>query len=129
MNPLDLPGPEFLLLFMVLILSALGGGFWIRHRFRLPADDPPPEALRLDPYEIAYLAGPEQPVQAAIARLVNDGYLTVDKSGKGLNPGERILTQASELERAVHETVKSAPMPDIPTLVARSQPALRLIRS
>lgn len=127
MNPLDLPGPEFLLLFMALILAALVAGLAIHWSSRLPAGDPPAEALHLAPYEIAYLAGPEVVVEAAVARLVNDGYVEV-LSGDRWMKGHEVLTKATDVERDVHEAVNAGPIPDIRVLVAQARPALDPIR-
>lgn len=128
MNPLDLPGPEFLLLFMALILAALVAGLAIHWSCRLPAGNPPAEALHLAPYEIAYLGGRELVVEAAVARLVNDGFVVVDSAGRW-QKGHEVLTKATDVERAVYESVNAGRIPDIRILVARARPELRPIRS
>ena len=107
MNPLDLPGPEFLGLYFVLFVAAVAAAFFLRWFLRLPGDEPSREALDLSPYEVAYLAGGEElAVNAALARLVHEDVLAVDAINRRLTrqsdepPGD-----ARKLERAVFSAV------------------------
>jgi uncharacterized protein (TIGR04222 family) len=108
MNPLDMPGPEFLTFYVVLFLAAVAGAACLRWLLRQPGDAPLPEALALSPYEVAYLSGgEEQVVNAAIARLVHEDALAVDSINRKLTArGDGPPTDASELERAVYSAVK-----------------------
>ena len=81
-NPLDLRGPEFLLLYLLLLVAAGCAAVILRWALRLPADEPVGEDVRLGPYEVAYLAGGEQlAADAAIASLVQRRVLAVDPAG------------------------------------------------
>ena len=79
MNPFDLRGPEFLLLFLALSAGAVGLGALIRARLRdtgLPAGIGAPQ---LDAYQAAYLAGGHgRAVEAAVAELAHRGLLVAD---------------------------------------------------
>ena len=104
MNPFDLRGPEFLTLYVFLFLGILGLAAALRWHWRQPADEPGPEALDLAPFEVAYLAGgPTLAVNAAIARLVHEGALTVNASDRKLlrKEGGALSKGASRLEKAV----------------------------
>jgi uncharacterized protein (TIGR04222 family) len=108
MNPFDLPGPVFLAFYAVFFLGAVAVAAWLRRSLRRPDDDPPPEALDLAPYEVAYLQGKERlAVDAAIARLVHEDVLAVDSQNRRLQDrGEELPAGASELEEAVYRTVR-----------------------
>ena len=85
-NPLDLPGPQFLQPYLLLLVAARSAAAMIlRWALRLPADEPVGEDVRLGPYEVAYLAGGEQlAANAAIASLVQRRVLAVDPAGRKL---------------------------------------------
>src|SRR5262245_17598411 len=105
MNPLDLPGPQFLALYFCLALVAIALSTWIVWAARPPNDEPPAEAMELDPYETAFLAGQEeQAAHAAIARLLQRGTLTLNEE-KRLKVGGRLADTAHPLESAIYEAV------------------------
>ena len=84
MNPFDLPGPQFLALYAVVVLAGVVVAVILRRRARAPSDtvseDPP-----LHPYEIAHLSGGATAcVNAAIARLVDAKVLALDETGEML---------------------------------------------
>src|SRR5260370_20282838 len=103
MNPLDLQGPEFLGLYVVLFVAAVAAAFFLRRFLRLPGDEPSREALDLSPYEVAYLAGGEElTVNAAMARLVHENVLAVDAINRRLaKQTDELREDASEQERTV----------------------------
>jgi uncharacterized protein (TIGR04222 family) len=79
MNPFDLPGPAFLLLYAAVFAAGLALAAFLRGRSRGPGPGPPSEPPALDPYEMAYLAdGPRRAVDAALTRLVRDGVLRME---------------------------------------------------
>ena len=79
MNPLDLKGPEFLQLYLGLAFIAVVIVRILQNALRGPNEEPPPPALDLDPYEVAFLAGRESlAADAALAALVQKGALQVD---------------------------------------------------
>lgn len=108
MNPLDLPGPQFLAFYAVLYLAAVAVGALLRWFLRQPGDELPPTEFDLSPYEVAYLRGGEElAVNAAIARLVHQDVVAVDASSRKLKlHGEELPAGASQLERVVHAAVK-----------------------
>jgi uncharacterized protein (TIGR04222 family) len=108
MNPLELRGPEFLALYVVLLLAAVAVAAGLRRLFCRPSDEPTPEALELSSHEIAFLSGGEQlTVNAAIARLVHEGALAVDSQDRKLTAsGEGLRFDASELEQEIYSAVE-----------------------
>lgn len=107
MNPLDLPGPQFLLIYSILFAVAAAIGWGIRKRFRDPDDDPSDEALDLSGAEIVYLAGGDDLLaRSTIAKLVHDGALAVRTQGRGLTAVEGKCPPAgSSIERAVWNAI------------------------
>lgn len=77
MNPFDLPGPQFIVFYLVLA-GALIGFLWIfRHSGESNKPAPPPELT--DPYLVAYLrAGPTEVWRLATVRLIDRGLLQVN---------------------------------------------------
>lgn len=79
MNPFELPGPEFLQFYLVLILVVAVAALAVRTLLRLPGGDPELKALDLDPFEIAYLDGGERKaITAGLASLVHRQILHAD---------------------------------------------------
>jgi hypothetical protein len=75
MNPLDWTGPNFLALYVALIVAIALIGFLLRS---IGPHDPMPdaEAEKLDPYEIAFLAGGwPAAIHAAVTSLVHRGRI------------------------------------------------------
>jgi uncharacterized protein (TIGR04222 family) len=82
MNPLELHGPEFLGLYLLVLMGASALAFGLRWLLRLPAGAPPPEIAHLSPYEVAYLAGGErQVIDAALVRLIHRSAVVVAGPG------------------------------------------------
>jgi uncharacterized protein (TIGR04222 family) len=79
MNPLDLPGPEFLGLYAILAMAAIVAGFLLR---RLVEGFPVPGAAvasSLAAHEVAYLRGGFDAVaEAILATLIRRGAITAD---------------------------------------------------
>jgi uncharacterized protein (TIGR04222 family) len=109
MRPYDLPGPEFLGLYVGLLFATAGCAELLRWRLRKPGveinrEDPP-----LTPYEVAYLAnGRRGAVNAAVAGLVRKESLTVD-SVRRLKASESITGITHPLEWGVFEAVRRSP--------------------
>ncbi len=95
MNPLDLTGPEFLGLFLVMLVSALVAGLVLRswHRDDTWLDD---HAASLNPHELAFLnGGQRQMMQAVLAGMIHAGQLELRRRGQGaFLAGERRLYAA-----------------------------------
>lgn len=78
-NPLELPGPEFLLLYVVGFIVAVLMALIVRIRMSEVEDESFPSEPNLDPYEIAYLAGGDTAaVNAAYASVANRGVFDID---------------------------------------------------
>jgi uncharacterized protein (TIGR04222 family) len=101
MDPFDLPGPQFLLLYAVLVALGFLLAWLLRRSARAPADelDHDPD---LHPYEVAHLAGgPTQAVNAALARLIEAGVLKLDDKGEWLSRTGTELAPFHPLEQAI----------------------------
>ena len=108
MNVLDLPGPEFLQFYFLLLAFVTIGGVLLRFMLRGPGGEIPQFASHLDPYEIAYLAGgPRGTVDAAMAGLVHSGAVTVSKGGAKLLAGSPLPADAAPLSREIHRRISS----------------------
>src|SRR4051812_28726052 len=102
MNPFDLPGPEFLALYIPLVLVTLIGAGALRWLLRRPAEEPPDSDLELGPYEVAYLAGgPTLVVNAALARMVNQDIVAVKTDGGKLKVSGALPKTAHAAELAI----------------------------
>jgi uncharacterized protein (TIGR04222 family) len=119
-NVLDLRGPQFLGLYAFLFLLASALAAILRRAMRGPCGPPPPEAHKLDPYEIAALTGGERlAVNTAIASLYRRGALDVSSAGMlkttgltihPLHPLERrVLDVVEPLKRYVPEVHRKVP--------------------
>src|SRR4051812_47262158 len=107
MNPLALPAPDFLPLYVSLlglaVPLALVLGWWLR----LPDGEPHEKDLHdLTPYEIAELSGgPTLMVNAALARLVHEGYVTLETSKGQLRMAKSLPGQPEPIEAAVRGAI------------------------
>lgn len=104
MNPFDLIGPEFLVLYAGLAVITLAGAFFFRWYLRQPGGAASPGALDLDAYQTAYLAGgPNLVVQAAFTRLVREGHLAVAVQSRTIAAGTELSQQAHPVEQSVYQ--------------------------
>ncbi len=127
MNPFDLPGPSFLVLYLVVLAAAVLAALYLRWSLRGPGDEPPAEALVLDPYEIAFLAGgSDLALNAAFASLCQRGVLAPDASRRYLTVRTALGSGAHRVERAAVWHVQHAPGRTIPQL--RATPPLEVTR-
>src|SRR6266404_9018680 len=110
MNPFNLQGPAFLGLYVAVLAAAVVAAFVVRWLLRMPADEPPDEAVDLSPYEIAYLSGGERAaIDGAIVRLVHRGVLKLDeRTGRLSRRGEEAVGDAHTLEKMIDGTVGAA---------------------
>jgi uncharacterized protein (TIGR04222 family) len=134
-NPLDMKGPEFLGLYLVLAVIALIFAAIVRQMFR-PSGDIEELSKRgeLDPYEVACLAGkPVRAVQAAIAAMVQAGTLTLSERPSGfwgglfssrqtyVGPGEPHVDSAPRLEQEIFRAVAHSEL-SVPDLTKEMLP-------
>jgi uncharacterized protein (TIGR04222 family) len=106
LNPLNLPGPQFLGLYVIILFVAVIIALALRYlmKGRLTGPVPPVALLDVDPYEAAYLMGGEkQAVETAIAVLVKAKKLKVEASDRTLLARGALAHNAHSLERAVYD--------------------------
>lgn len=82
MNPFDLTGPQFLVLYVVLLVVTVGVALALRQRARRWAGSAPTQR-ELDPYEVAYLSsGAQQMALTAVDGLSQGRGLVVGRNRK-----------------------------------------------
>ena len=54
---LAVSGPEFLLVYVLLLGGSIFLALWVRRSYRVPDENPGIELRKLHPYEVAYLEG------------------------------------------------------------------------
>ncbi|MBX3415678.1 MAG: TIGR04222 domain-containing membrane protein [Pirellulales bacterium] len=78
-NPLEMRGVEFLVLYVLLFMVAFVGSIWLRRYLRGGHAATTLSTHDLDPYEMAYLAGGmRRTINTALAELVHRGHLESD---------------------------------------------------
>jgi uncharacterized protein (TIGR04222 family) len=83
-NPFDLPGPEFLVFYWVLLIAGLGTLWWRRWRTDVGGT---PERMCGDPYQLAFLRdGHPEVVRVALLALVEERTLAVKMREFSLRP-------------------------------------------
>lgn len=105
--PFDLRGPEFLVLFGVLIevLVVITAVVAVRMRRTDPPEEPLPE---LTDEETAYLTGHSHRVLGTIiTRLTRDDYLRVDPIAKRLVAGKLLPLDAPELDQEIVDQLQA----------------------
>ena len=127
MDFLNLPGPQFLTVFLALGFCALWLGTALRLLLRTPGGDPQPLPEALDPFEIAMLSGPKAVVHTALARLLHEKAVKME-DGLLVTTGARSKFD-TPVERLVHEAIKEKEDSN-DKLIERAQPTFgRLKRS
>lgn len=111
MNPLDLPGPAFLALYLVLLVSALIIAFMFRRWLVARGENQTP-VVRLDPYEAAFLSnGRDAVIDTAIAMLVQRQVLKAVSATRSLATSGSLPRDAHPVERAVYQAVARSATP------------------
>jgi len=101
MNPLNWQGPEFLSLYVPLLIGGFLVALLMRHLLRLPAGGPMYLSSRTDPYEVAALGGPETLIAAVVGSLAHRNVLRLD--GRRIATGDALPADAAPVERSVFE--------------------------
>ena len=105
LNPLDLPGPQFLLLYVFLIVVAA----MLARVIKKVVISPPwsdTRYINLDPYEVAYLRGGARgAIDAAIAMLAQRQLLKVSKTTREITTAGRLPAGAHWFEKAVYDSL------------------------
>jgi uncharacterized protein (TIGR04222 family) len=117
-NPFNFAGPDFLALYVGMMIAGLLTGIAIRCLIQSPADENAP--ILNDPYAVAYLSnGHRGVVIAALASLVQKGCLEVvhwpKKPFKSARPGSLVRKQkldltAPEIEQRIYDAVPDRPL-------------------
>lgn len=110
MNPFDLPGPQFLALYAMLGILAVGAVYYLKQSaesgdpVRLPSSDP---------YLIAYLrSGAVDAVRLGVAVLVDRKLLAIGTSDTvSVREGVRPMHGSNDLERAILEECETDKYP------------------
>lgn len=98
MNPFDLPGPQFLLLYLVLGCALAGFLWFYRHHREKDKSASAPELT--DPYLVAYLrAGPAEVWRLATIRLIDRELLQADGATIRAMPDAKPEDVQNEVER------------------------------
>jgi uncharacterized protein (TIGR04222 family) len=121
MSLLDLPGPQFLGVYCLLLAGAAVVAAFLRRGLLYPDDDPPAECFALSAYDVAYLEGGEElAASAALAKLFHGGAVTV--SGPDRLATVEQPPEMAPLEQAAYAAVADGddgrPVGDIPAAVA-----------
>src|SRR5215211_3552180 len=103
-NPFELRGPEFLVLYVIVLIAAITASVMMRRWMNNFSGDVPVLGSRLDPYEIAYLAGGAGlATDTALAALVQRGQLAVDTAGRRVIARSDPPASAHPFERSVYK--------------------------
>ena len=106
LNPLDLPGPQFLIVFGGLALAGFVLSVMLRRRAGPQSDG---RAINLDPFEVAHLAGGNQlALNTALASLYRRDLVAVDPDGDTLSvSSDRSLPfDLHPVEREAYATIE-----------------------
>ncbi|HEX8088454.1 MAG TPA: TIGR04222 domain-containing membrane protein [Blastocatellia bacterium] len=107
-NPFELRGPEFLALYVVVMIVTALACVLMRRLMISSSDGGLPPESRLDPYEIAYLAGGANlATDTALAMLVQRGLLAVDTAQRRIIARSGDVRSAHPFERAVYLSASS----------------------
>src|SRR5688500_12398179 len=110
MNVFDLPGPQFLQLYVTLFIGSVALLFLLRYFLRGPFDDPMPGSQRLGALEIAYLGrGRRGTADAAIAALAHREVIKVklDGSRPRVSAVGPLPVEATDVEAVVYDSALS----------------------
>src|SRR5579884_3285935 len=123
MNVLDLRGPAFLELYLVLMGAALALAFIFRWILRGPGGEVPGFVARLEPLEVACLArGPQGVADAVVADLVYRGAVKVDPKKGKLSAAQPLPPDCARIEAQVYDYVaRHNPRAQVVRQVVRSQ--------
>jgi uncharacterized protein (TIGR04222 family) len=112
MNPLDLPGPAFLALYIILLVCALVVALLFRRWLVAIGEGRRRPRVSLDPYEAAFLTGGSKAViDTAIAMLVQRQALKASSATRSLTRREPLPRGAHPIEQAVYQAVASTLTP------------------
>ena len=106
MDPFDLTGPTFLVLYVITAAFCAVVARLVRDELRQPSNKPSDD-IELKPYEIAYLQGGDERLTGAVAaNLVQRGFLQPGGLNKCLVSIGELPRESDEVERAVFEATR-----------------------
>lgn len=112
MNPFDLPGPKFLLFYLVTLAIAILIATLLRRWLISSGEDFSVRRVTVDPYEAAYLrGGAQQAINTAIAMLVQIKALKISKTTLSFSSSHVAATHP--VEQAILKTISSKAGQDI----------------
>jgi uncharacterized protein (TIGR04222 family) len=129
MNPLELRGPQFLVLYVLTAGAAVMVAAVLRWLLRQPADaaDPPAE---LSPCDVAYLAGGTHlAINAALTRLIHEKCLKLDATNGTVAVERPAPADAEPLESALHAACAVESKPTLAWLHRQAGDEAAAIRS
>lgn len=102
-NPLNWRGPAFLEFYIILFCASYAGAIVLRRFLRVPAAGNSRQPPELNGYEVAYLnGGAVLAVNTAIANLIRQGAMLLDKKNRRLLSREPKPAFSHELEQLVY---------------------------
>lgn len=114
LNPFDLPGPQFLMLYVALLIAACFLAWRIRKNLLRSDKELYEQAITLDAYEAAYLrGGAELAADTALATLVQTKALQFSAASNKLSTVAGGRPGIHPLEQAIFQTVRSGAASDI----------------
>lgn len=127
MNPFNLPGPQFLVLYGCLFVVATALAVVLRLVLRPPHDEPKFDLDKLKPYMVAYLAGGARgALAAAMANLVQTDVLKVGMASGDVSQSGTLPDDSHPVEDFVFENV--ANVRDMKASWCEKQPCFQEIR-
>jgi uncharacterized protein (TIGR04222 family) len=121
LNPFDLPGPLFLLLYIAMLAVACVLAFVLRKRAKASDHYPNLRGVSFDAYETAYLnGGPKLVIETAIATLVRSNALHLSFVDYTLSPVAGSPRVSHPFEQTIHRLVASREATTIKTIRAKA---------
>jgi uncharacterized protein (TIGR04222 family) len=106
--PLNLPGPQFLFVYIVLMIAAAILARWIKRRLVSPPWSNA-QHINVDAYEAAYLrGGANEAIDTGIAVLVQKQLLKVSKATRTIKTAAPLPAGTHWFEKAIHQAVGSS---------------------
>ena len=125
LNPFELRGPDFLLLFGLTYLLALAFAGGLRYLLRGPTEPDP--SVELSPYETAYLSGgARRATEAAVVRLSDERLIDIGRRKLSLSavwPRPKLEPAEHDADRPLEAAVLSAAEREV--AIAELWPAAR----
>ncbi len=124
MNPFDLPGPAFLILYIIVMAVACCLAYFLRQKAARGDRGFDPRESSLDAYEAAYLSGGAKLATAtAIATLVRSKALRLSFVDNTLSSIANLPRNSHPFERAVHSVVASGEARTIESIRTKTESA------